>query len=321
MCALSCFLHLSKMIEALAPELGRQIAQGVLAVPVPTPCRASASVPRAAASTPQLPFPLFDAESSDSGGEEQEDGDGDQLGSGGDVGLTTAFDVSPATGDAMNSGGRGPPSGGIAPRSLFTAEPCADLDPTAPVVYCCFCGVSSAQARWWVVLMSRGRLGCMVTRPDGDLCFAHGSAVSVHPRQRLEALLADYQQDRVFKLDFDNVAERCVQLAIRMFGQSSVVEDTSLGSEIFVDVAAIPVAGLTGKYMPPKEMKVASVMIPCPPKRIMTEVVLVFPIVGIPEGLFYWIHRIKCGSNLTYRVTHLDDSRIVRDNGQQRARP
>ena len=85
---------------------------------------------------------------------------------------------------------------------IFSGEfnqPPGNLDTSAPILYCSFCGASSLQVRWWVVLTARGPLGTLVQRPDGDLCFAHGSAVAVHPRKTLEALVAEYESDGDFK--------------------------------------------------------------------------------------------------------------------------
>ena len=131
-----------------------------------------------------------------------------------------------------------------------------NLDSNAKVMTCCVCSAISSEVRWYVVLSVRGSGGAVLHRPDGDLCFRHGAAVTVYPLMSTAQTLNKYDTDPVFHRELEIVSYRCVDFGERMFAMMSVLPEDFLACECFIDVGAVPIMDFTAKWVPPVSIKI-----------------------------------------------------------------
>ena len=187
------------------------------------------------------------------------------------------------------------------------------LDDSARPCTCCFCGITSDKAKWWVLLTVRaGPNGATLARADGDLCFQHGASCHTYPKLSVQQILSKTQSDPRFADEFQAVSVRCTAVAQRMFEQIEITSADNLHAEVYIDVAAIPAAAFTAKWQPAASIKIDLSCIPVPPFRVMTNCVLIWPPHEVPRDVFHFMYRLGCGNELRSKKLMLSPSDICR---------
>ena len=114
-------------------------------------------------------------------------------------------------------------------------------------LWCKFCGKSSLEEKWFVVLTVQNLKGELDEEIQGDLCFRCGMTCKCYPKKQVEELLHEYEQGGTLQIEFNSIRNNLTDVITQLFKQESVTAGTTVFGECYIEVAAVPVARFTTK--------------------------------------------------------------------------